>query len=574
MSGRHAQRGHRRRFWARITAAVVAVGVLAFGAYVLSDYLRDDDVGRIRQEASCDAPIVVSVAAEPNIAFVLGQVVDDHQAMIETPDGECVEYEVAAAPSAAVVRELNGGGGPDVWVPESTLWLQRVSGDGPGLGESRQIATSPLVVVAPKPVARGLGWPDAEFSWTDMLGGETPATITDPMATTEGLATLLAVQGVVGGGEQDQARLVEAMTSVSRSAVADVEAAYELVSSGSSSTALFTATEQSVVKHNEQDPEHLVVALYPAEGTPVFDYPAVPINSGDDGTGDGDAARSAAIERLLEFLHTEPAVTAIQEAGFRSADGAARDSAGIVDGTQARMPAILPLPEPEAVNAAQRQWAALSLDMRMLAVIDVSGSMWETEGDAPPPIEVVRDANLAALQLIPPTSDLGLWVFSTEEDPPDHWREVVELGPLTDEVGDGTRLDALVAETKALPDSEVRGWTALYDTAWAAFRAVKENFDPNRVNSVVLLTDGEDERGAGLEPGMDLETLLTQLQAQHDPARPVLIITIGIGPDADMAALEQISGATGASAYQAVDPADLPEIFFQAMVERQCRPNC
>jgi hypothetical protein len=212
--------------------------------------------------------------------------------------------------------------------------------------------------------------------------------------------------------------------------------------------------------------------------------------------------------------------------------------------------------------------------MRMLAVIDVSGSMWQEGEGGALPIDVVRDANLAALQLIPPTSDLGLWVFSTEEDPPRHWRQLVELGPLTEELGDGTRLDALVAETLALPDSEVRGWTALYDTTWAAFREVKENYDPNRVNSVVLLTDGEDERAADMEPGMDLETLLTQLRAQHDPARPVLVITIGIGPDADMSALVQISEVTGASAYQALDPADLPEIFFRAMVERQCRPNC
>jgi hypothetical protein len=47
-----------------------------------------------------------------------------------------------------------------------------------------------------------------------------------------------------------------------------------------------------------------------------------------------------------------------------------------------------------------------------------------------------------------------------------------------------------------------------------------------------------------------------------------------MGPDADLEALTQISAATGAKAYQAEDPGDIEQVFLDAMVERQCRPNC
>jgi hypothetical protein len=47
-----------------------------------------------------------------------------------------------------------------------------------------------------------------------------------------------------------------------------------------------------------------------------------------------------------------------------------------------------------------------------------------------------------------------------------------------------------------------------------------------------------------------------------------------MGPEADLKALTQISEVTGAKAYLAEDPADIEQVFLDAMVERQCRPNC
>jgi len=455
------------------------------------------------------------------------------------------------------------------------MWTQRVSSPGVALGEYESIATSPLVVVAPRQVAsEELGWPDAEISWMGLLSGAGATTVADPMTTSDGLATLLAAQQAAG--DADETRLVQVMTEVSDAAVAHVDEAYEQITSDPSAAGLFTAAEQSVVAHNREYPEAMVVALYPTEGTLAFDYPAIPVE-----TSDTTPATREAVAQVVEAFGSSAAREALLAAGFRSPDGAARDGAGIADGIQAEMPTPMPSPDPQVASTALRQWAALSLDMRMLAVIDVSGSMVETDGTEQTRIELVRDAATTALGLLRDSSAVGLWAFSTLEDGDNHWRELVEVGELTDDVGDNTRLEALAGAAQTLPEiveanagEELKGWTALYDTIWAAFQEVKDNYDPNRINSVVLMTDGRDERPEGLPAGMGLETLLNQLRSQHDPANPVPVITIGIGPDADMAALEQISEATGTTAYQAEDPSDIEQVFLRAMVERQCRPNC
>lgn len=564
MSGRHAIRGRRRRRWPRrIAVTLVTLAILGGGAFLAQDLLTRD------AQASCDGSHAVDVVAAPAIAPVLADIVAEYQEDDALAvNGTCITTEVTATDSAEFADSLDAGTAPDLWVPESSMWTQRLSSSGVSLGEFVSIATSPLVVVAPEVIAQEqLGWPDTEFSWAHVLGSDVPATITDPMTTSEGLATLLAVQASVA--EDDQTRLVQAMTTVSQAAVPDVDTVYERVIEDPSSAALFTATEQSVVEHNKAHPASRVVALYPAEGTLAFDYPAIPLE-----TETTSATTTEAVARLIEAFGSASAVESLQEAGFRSPDGVARSEAGVVDGIQAQMPTPMPSPDPEVATATLRQWAALSLDMRMLTVIDVSGSMWFSDDDENLRIELVRDAALVALNILPETSHVGVWWFSTDEDPPNHWREVVPIRELNEDVDGNTQLDLLIAATHQLPDSEVQGWTALYDTAWAAFQEVKQNYDPNKINSVVLMTDGTDERAPGMPPGMDRETLLTQLRAQHDPARPVPIITIGIGPDADMEALQQISEATGTRAYSALDPADIQEVFLQAMVERLCRPNC
>jgi hypothetical protein len=83
------------------------------------------------------------------------------------------------------------------------------------------------------------------------------------------------------------------------------------------------------------------------------------------------------------------------------------------------------------------------------------------------------------------------------------------------------------------------------------------------VNSVLMVTDGTNE-----DDGISLESLLDTLRSEADPVRPVKVIGVALGPDADLDALEQIADATGGAAYSAVDPTDLQTVLFDALRQR------
>ncbi|WP_026876091.1 substrate-binding domain-containing protein [Jiangella gansuensis] len=554
MTGRHASaRTTTPSPWLRrLGLSVAAVAVIAAAGLGAVSVL--DSGG-----GECSGTLPVAVAADATIAPVLTELADRYQEGQPAVGDRCVQVDVTATSAAEAAATIGTPDAPQLWVPKSLDYGPAV--DLEQVNQLASVAVSPLVVIMPRPAAQAAGGDESVVPWSAVVQGDAVAVLPDPAANDEGMASLLAVRAALGE-TLEQSELVSLMTEVSRAAVPTVEDAY--ATAAGETPVAFTATEQSVVAFNRTRPEVPVNALYPAEGTLAFDFPALAVQGADD-----DDARSAAAD-FVTFLGSVDSQESIRDAGFRSPDGTADDDAGVVDGTRPAMPDLLPDPDPAVVAELTRQWAALSLDMRMLAVIDVSGSMNEQVEDGATRIELTRDAALEALSLFPPASSVGLWAFSILQDPPSDHIELVEIGPMDEEVDGGTRQEALVAALESLP-SRAEGGTGLYDTVLAAFQEVRSSYQAGSVNSVVLLTDGRNEDDPD---GIDLETLLNTLTAQFDPANPVPVITIGMGPEADMEALEQISAATGTQAYQAEDPRDIQSVFVQAMIERQCRPNC
>jgi hypothetical protein len=291
----------------------------------------------------------------------------------------------------------------------------------------------------------------------------------------------------------------------------------------------------------------------PRSGTVLLDYPLVPVASGEEASAAVEAA-----QLVDDRLGSPAGIRQLQEAGFRPASGAPTDAEGGI-GTVTEIGVV----QPDAVAELLNTWVALTADARMLAVMDVSASMQELAGSRTR-VMLARDAALAALGDLPGEWQLGLWAFSLGlgEGAADH-TQLAPVQTLAAPSGGTTHRAALSDVVRRLP-AMTAGGTALYDTALAAYRAAVASYDPGRFNSVVLLTDGYNDDADGIS----LRRLLDTLRREQDPSRPVQLITIGMGPEADTEALQRIAEATGAPSHVVRDPRQIVRVFNDALLER------
>jgi len=198
-------------------------------------------------------------------------------------------------------------------------------------------------------------------------------------------------------------------------------------------------------------------------------------------------------------------------------------------------------------------------------VYDVSGSMKEevpgTGGKTK--MDIVKAAAGAALGLFAPETNLGTWVFSSDLGGGRDWAESVPIGPTNARLPNGKVRREVLAEALARLQA-TDGDTGLYDTTLAAFRAVKRSYAPDRINIVVLLTDGINDDPTG---GLNRTELLRRLKAEQDADKPVRIITVAYGANADATSLRLISQATGGLAYVSRDPRDILRVFTDAITK-------
>jgi Ca-activated chloride channel family protein len=86
------------------------------------------------------------------------------------------------------------------------------------------------------------------------------------------------------------------------------------------------------------------------------------------------------------------------------------------------------------------------------------------------------------------------------------------------------------------------------------------DYDSEKINAIVLLTDGRNDDPEG---ELDLATLLERLTAGSEgrQSQPVRIFPISYGRDADLATLQRVADATNAAVYDASDPASIRRVF-------------
>jgi hypothetical protein len=110
--------------------------------------------------------------------------------------------------------------------------------------------------------------------------------------------------------------------------------------------------------------------------------------------------------------------------------------------------------------------------------------------------------------------------------------------------------------------------TALYDAMLAAYREATQNWEAGRINTVVVMTDGQDDNDSDITR----DQLRTELRKLQNPRRPLKLIGIGIGPDVDAAELTALTKVTGGQAFVAPDPAKIGDVFYSALSLMLCQP--
>ena len=614
--GRHLAQRRRRRPTALVAAAcILLVLALGIGGFVLF-------VNQPAQSLACrEGNLPLQVVVSPDQAGVVSQAAAEYERRRPAVGDRCVDVQVRGTDSVEAAGALSTGWDestqgprPDVWVPASSTWALQVALRQQAARQEvvipfdyPKVATTPMVMAMPKPMAEAMGWPRAPMSFRKLLGAVTNPEgwkalghpewgafklgKTDPNLSTPGLEALIAAVFAATGqtSELSVETLVKQEDTVRRLILglerapgqdADTPATFlaNLQQADQAGQALqFVSAvpldEKSVWDYNRGNasgleesgernkPDVPLVAVYPEEGTLEADHPWLVLRA----AWVDDAKRQAAAG-FLDYLRSEPIQTRFQAAGFRTSEGRAGPQLTQANGLLPDQPArILAPPAPKVVAATLQSWNAARKRSNVLAVYDVSGSMKEevpgTGGKTE--IDIVKIAAGQALALFAPETNLGTWLFSTNLAGNKDWVESVPIGPTNAKLPNGKSRREVLAEALARLQA-TDGDTGLYDTTLAAFHALQRSYAPQRINIVVLLTDGINDDPGG---GIGRAELLRRLKTEQDKDRPVRIITIAYGANADAASLKLISDATGGLAYVSRDPRDILRVFTDAITK-------
>lgn len=115
---------------------------------------------------------------------------------------------------------------------------------------------------------------------------------------------------------------------------------------------------------------------------------------------------------------------------------------------------------------------------------------------------------------------------------------------------------------KSLAGLRADGATGLYDTVIAAAAAAQNAWREGN-NTIVLISDGKNE-----DPGSaSLEQVLAKLEPLAGTERPVRILSIALGGEADAVTLRRLADAAKGEAYVAREAQDLGKVFLAALTD-------
>ena len=376
---------------------------------------------------------------------------------------------------------------------------------------------------------------------------------TDPQVSSTALSTLIAefyASSRYNAGNTSAARLTDAQVSDPK-VQAGVRQIENLIKHYSSRTTEFkeyiaqgpdyldfvALEENDLIYINQgrtqQKPPEKLVALYPKEGTFVHDHPfAVP-----NAPWVSEEQRAAA-KVFTEFVLTPQIQERVLEAGFRPANKAVALKSPIsaefgVDPAQPMT--LLPVPDPAVIAAVQQSFQFVKKQADIIILIDTSGSM--AEGDK------IGQAKQAVKTFVDDQSsknNVALIEFNSKVN------VVVPLGSVE------TNRQTILEKTALL---RANGNTALYDALLSAMNSLSKTADSNRIQAIVVLSDGEDTSSTAR-----LNDVVRAIATARNGSAPVLVIPVAYGKGADVTVLSSIARASDTN-VQSGDPATIKKLL-------------
>ena len=572
MSAGHAGRGGQARRGRGVRTGVLVIVAVVIAAAVLAAVSTQ----AILASVSCARNrALVNVAASDDIAPAVQRVAQYFNRLHRQVGGRCAEVQVTAEQPAAAAAIVDGKEPPHglpaigAWIPDSSLWTDVARSLPVGAQVIRptgiDVARSPLMIVMPRSVAARLPALGGSIGWNFLLpesAGGPPAAggvqvqLPDPEQSAAGLAAVIEVERLLGTGQAARVNFTRfvfgAQVTDQYDNSASLTSLVSLARKPIGERPVTVASEQSVVQYDLAHPGHALAARYPADGTPELDYPYVLTTA--------DPLLLQAAREFGKVLGQDYAASVVRFAGFRSARGVA-DATPSSFGLAAQRLPLTALANPGAAQTTLQAWGSVRIGVRMLALLDVSGSMAQPAVPAGPTREQeMTSAAAEGLRLFPDSTQMGLWEFASDLDHSKPYKELVPVGPLSAETGLISRRQQIqqINQTVAPKPGSA---TTLDSTILAAYRYMLASYQPKDANSVLIMTGGAGNAAGDMPAGK----LIRKLRALSGPNRRVALIFNVFGQSSHIAAIKRLASATGGAAFLITDPAEINKVFFAAV---------
>jgi Ca-activated chloride channel family protein len=553
---------------------VVLAAVAAIAAIVVAGRGGGGDKPQgAAARASSSGPagaVRVTMASSPEKLALVQALAKDFNASGAKVGGRPVFVSAYTANSgdeeAAIARAARGPGGdrPVVWSPASTLWARLLDNEtdrGLVATKNPSIVRSPLVLAMWEPLARALGYPRKPIGWADVLRlaqdprgwaayghpeyGQFKLVHTNPSVSTSGLEAVTAAYFAATGKKEGLTAADIRRPAVQReigaieqsivhygNATPYIEGQLRLHgTSYASAVAMEETTLVDFNRHRGDQPK--LVGIYPAEGTFYSDSPYVILQA--PWVDKSERAGAQAFQRYIG-AHVTRTLAARYNLRPPNPDSAPMPPIDATNGADPHQPTrVLEMPEASVVAQIQQAWFANRKAANIELVVDTSGSM----GDESKLSHAQRGLE-QFLGRLSPRDRVGLIAFSSGV------RELMPVQPFSaasDQLRE--RVRGLVAD----------GDTALYDATDEAVSRIAALHDPERINAVVVLSDGQDNSG------QTLDDLLPHLTAHTGPeANPIRVFTIAYGKGATVSILGKIASASDGQLYVG-DTGDIETVY-------------